>query len=274
MGVEQSDLLAAAVKFGITDLVEGQKRARVDERCQQRGGCQSFWDSCDGRRGVEDAQVQAEVVERRKSDTLVRATACPPLGAVGKTASVLDRGEGPPEYVSAQNVDPSVALTHQNLNTQDNSNSLHSEPIPSSDDSEFSCLLNSLTDCAAPCSVNGATTSFDRDSKSRLHRGGSDPLQSPALTDMMESDSEDQDAAPDATEESSRSAEPAKRAEAPEKERTRSTEERSVARRENLDLMKQMAQMVESTQISIKVKSFESILVSSVQPLKTLNLVS
>lgn len=251
VGVEQNDLLAAAIKFGIMDLVEGQRRAGVDERCQQRGNTQSFGYSCGGQQAVQDSQVLAEVVERSRSETL--ATSCPPKGAVGKTASVLNKGEGPAEHMLAQNVDLSVILTHQNLNIEDIRNT--SNRSASGDDSEFNCSFSSIVDCTAPCSINVATTSFDRDSNSRLHRGGSEPHQSPALTDMMESDFEDQHGFPVEAQVSGTSAQQPKRAEVPKEERTKSTKKRSLAGRKKLELMKQMAQMVERTQVSIKVKA-------------------
>lgn len=250
VGVEQNELLAAAVKFGITDLVEGQKQDGVAERCHQRVNGQSFWDSCQSREGAQDAQVQADI-------------------AVGKTASALDWEEGRSEHVPAQNVESCVTLAPQNLNVKDNSNTLCSERIPSSGlarggDPELNCTFN--TDCATPWPVNMATTSFDRDSNGWLREGGGEQLQSPARSDMMESESEDQDAVPDVAEEGRTNAEQPKRAEVPEVERAKSTEERSpLAGRKNLELIKQMAQMVESTQISIKVKSFSNTLVSLVQ---------
>lgn len=252
VGVEQNDLLAAAAKFGITDLVEGQKQEGVAERCPQRVNGQSPWGSCQSREGAQDAQVQAEI-------------------SVGKTASALDRQEGRSEHVPAQNVDFCVTLAPQNLNIEDNSNTLRSERIPSSGlasggDPELNCTFNSITNCAAPWPVNVATTSFDRDSNGWLHKGGGEQLQSPALSDMMESESEDQDAVPDVAEEGRTNAGQPKRAEVPQVERAKSTEERSpLAGRKNLELIKQMAQMVESTQISIKVKSFSNTLVSLVQ---------
>lgn len=248
VGVEQNDLLAAAIEFGITDLVEGQRQAGEEEGCNQRVNCQSFWESCKGREGVQGAQVQAEMVGRRQFESPVRANSC--------AASVVGQEESPSEYMQAQNADFCVTSTPQN------SSNLRLEQIPSSvsasdGDSELNCSLSSITDCTAPWSVNVATTSFDSDSNRRLRQGGSDRPQSPAITDLMESESEDQDAVPDAAEESRTSAEQPKRSEVPEVERVKSTEERSpIAGRKNLDLIKQMAQMVERTQISIKVKSF------------------
>lgn len=277
VGVEQNDLLAAAIEFGITDLVEGQKHVWVEERGHQRVNCQNLWDNCEGREGVQDAQVRAEMVERRELKSPVRATSCTSAAAVGKTASTRDREESSSEYMPVQNVDSCVTSTPQNLNIEDISNTLRSELNPSSrsandTDSELNCSFNSLTDCTAPWSVNVATTSFDRDSNGRLHQRGGDQLQSHAIADMMESESEDQDAVLDAAEESGTSAGKPKRAEVPQVERAKSTEERSpLAGRKNLNLIKQMAQMVESTQISIKVKSFYNTLVSSVLLLKTLS---
>lgn len=246
VGVEQNDFLAAAIKFGITDLVEGQKQAWVEERCRQGGDCQSFSDSCKAQEGVQDAHVQAEMVGRREFESPLRAACCAPVGAAGKTAIAQDQEEGLSEYMPAQNLDCSLTSTPQNLNNEDNSNTLCSERIPSSglasnDDSELNCSFNSITNCTTLWSV-------DSDSNNRSHHGVSDHFQSPALTDMVESEFEDQDAVPNGVEESGASAKQPKRAEVPEVERLKSTEERN-----NFDLLKQMA---ESTEISIKVMSF------------------
>lgn len=264
VGVEQNDLLAAAIKFGIMGLVEGQKQAGVGGRCHQGLNCLSCRDHCEGRAGVQDAQVQAEMVECRVLDIPVSA----PAGAAEKTASTLDRGEGPSEYVPAQNVDFCVMVTPEHLNIEDNFNTLRSPRIPSffsksaiNAEPELNCSFKNTTDSTAPWSVNVATTSFDRDSNGRVPQGVSE-LQSPALGDTMESGSEDQ------SEESRGSAEQpcsARRAEVPGEDRAKSTEERSaLVGRKNLGLMKHMAQMVESTQISIKVKNFKNTFVSPV----------
>lgn len=281
VGGEQNDLLAAAIKFGIMDLVEGQQQAGVEERCHQRVNRRSCRDRCEGRAGVQDAQVQAEMVERRLlSGSPVRATSCASAGAVEKMVSTLDQEEGPSEYTPAQNVDFCVPPTPQNLNIDNNFNTVRSPRIPiifsesaSDDESELNRSFDSITDPTAPWSVNVATTSFDRHSNGLVPQGGSNELQSPALRDTLESGSEDQDAVRHAAEESRRSAEQpfsAKRAELPGEERAKSTEERSaLAGRKNLDLMKQMAQVVESTQISIKVKNFKNTFVSPLELLET-----
>lgn len=263
VGVEQTDLLAAAIKFGITDLVEGQRQAGSEERCHQGVNCQSLWDSCEGREGVSDAQAQAETIGRRELESPERATSCGSVGAAGKTPSALDQEEGPSRYTPGENVDYCVTSTPRNLINEDNPNIFWSERIPSSvsssdRDSELNCSLNTLTDCTTSWSVNVATSSFDSDSNGRVRQGVSDQLQSLALTDMVQS--EDQDAVPDAAEESRTSAEQPKRAEMPEVERVKSAEERSsLAGRKNLDLIKQMAQMAKSTQISIKVRAFKTL---------------
>lgn len=265
VGVEQNDLLAAAIQFGITALVEGQKQAGVEERCHKKVNCRSCRDRCEGRAGVQDAQVQAEMVEgRSSSDCPVSATSCASAGTVEKAASTLDQEEGPSEYTPAQNVDFCITPTPQNLNIDNNFATLRSPQIPiifsesaSDDESELNRSFDSVTDPTAPWSINVATTSFDRDSNGSVPQGGSNELESPALRDMIDLGSESEDAARHVAEESRRSAEQpcsAKRAEVPGEGRMKSMEERSVlAGRKNLDLMKQMAEMVKSTQISIKV---------------------
>lgn len=265
VGVEQTDLLAAAIQFGITDLVEGQRRAGVEERCHKRVSCRSCRGRREGRAGVRDAQVQAEMVGRRSlSDCPVSATSCASAGAVEKTASTPDQEEGPSEYTPAQIVDFCVTPTPQNLNIDCSFTTLRSPQLPiifsdsaSDDESELNRSFDSITDPTAPWSVDVATTSLDRDSNGSVPQGGSSELESPALRDKIDSGSEDQDAARRVAEESRRRAEQpcsARRAEVPGEGRTKRLEERSgLAGRKNLDLMKQMAQMVKSTQISIKV---------------------
>lgn len=183
LGMEQSDLLAAATKLGITDLVEGRKQDDVEERCHQRVNGQSVWDSCESREGVQDAQM----VQRREFESPVRATSCACAILDRKTASSLCQEEGLSEYTPPQNVDfcaTSTPLHH--LNIEDNLNALRSERIPSSrlsssDDPELSCSFNGITQRTAPWPANPATTSFNN----RVHQGGREPLQSPALTDMI-----------------------------------------------------------------------------------------
>lgn len=265
MGVEQNDLLSAAIKFGITDLIEGQKRVGVEEGRPQRthyGSCRERNES----RGVQDAEVQAEMVERRAADSQVRTTSCATTGIL--TVSSSSQTEPPlqqSEYPLAQNMDFFVTLSPQNIAAEKNFNTLRSPPIPSipsesvsDEESELDQSFDSVTDPTATWSNSVFTFSFNGDSNSQIPQGGSPHHQSPVSQDLIELGSEEQETNLNAADKSRKSAEQlsfAKTAEVPGEDKAKATEERSAhAGRKSLEMMKQMAQMVETTQISIKVK--------------------
>lgn len=260
MGVEQSDLLSAAIKFGITDLVEGQKQAGLEERCHQSVNCRTCRGCSEGTGGVQDAQVHTKMVERRVLDSQVRVTSCASAGAVEMCSP--DQEEGPSEYMPPPNVDFCVTLAAQNPNIGENSNTLCSPRNPSifsesasDDESDLDHSLDSITNPSPPLSVNVASTSCGRDSNGRVPQVGSDEPQLPALRDTTTLVSVDQKST---AEESGRSAEhpcSAKRAEVPGEEIAKSTEgRRALTRGKDFD---QIAPMVESTQISIKVMNLK-----------------
>lgn len=257
VGVEQNDLLSAAFEFGITDLTEGQKRVGVEEGRPQR----THYASCRERnesRGVQDAEVQAEMVERRAADSQVRTTICVPTGILtvsssSQTEPVLQRSE----YPRAQNMDFFATLSPQNIAAEKDFNTLRSPPIPSiasesvsDEESELDRSFDSVTDPTATWSNSVLTFSFN-DSNSPYH-------QSPVSRDLIELGSEEQETNPKAADKSRKSAEQpsfAKTADVPGEDKAKTTEERSAhAGRKSLEMMKEMAQMVETTQISIKVK--------------------
>lgn len=267
MGVEQNDLLSAAIKFGITDLIEGQKCVGVEEGRPQRthyGSCRERNES----RGVQDAEVQAEMVERRAADSQVRTTSCVQTGIL--TVSSSSQTEPPlqqSEYSSslAQNMNFFVTLSPQNIAAEKNFNTLRSPPIPSipsesvsDEESELDRSFDSVTDPTATWSNSVFTFSFNGDSNSQIPQGDSPHYQSPVSRDLIELGSEEQETNPNAADKSRKSAEQpsfAKTAEVPGEDKAKATEERSAhAGRKSLEMMKQMAQMVETTQISIKVK--------------------
>lgn len=279
VGVEQNDLLSAATTFGITDLTEGQKRVGVEEGRPRRthyGSCRERNDS----RGVQDAEVQAEMVERRAADSQVRTTSCVPTGILisSQTESPLQQSE----YPLAQNMDYFATLSSQNIAAEKNFNTLRSPPIPSipsesvsDEESELDRSFDSVTDPIATWSNSVFTFSFNGDSNSQIPQGDSPHHQSPVSRDLIELGSEEQETNPNAADKSRKSAEQpslAKTAEVPGEDKAKTMEERSAhAGRKSLEMMKQMAQMGETTQISIKVKKkylshfyyFESIFYNS-----------
>lgn len=256
VGVEQNDLLSAAIKFGITDLTEGQKCVGVEERRSQRthyGSCRERNES----RGVQDAEVQAEMVERRAADSQVRMTSCVPTGMTVSSSSQTEPPLQQSEYPLAQNMDFFAALSPQNIAAEKNFNTLRSPPIPSIP-SESVSDEDSVTDPTATWSNSVFTFSFNGDSNSQIPQGDSPHHQSPVSRDLIELGSEEQETNPNAVDKSRKSAEQpsfAKPAEVPGEDKSKTTEERGAhAGRKSLEMMKQMAQMVETTQISIKVK--------------------
>lgn len=265
VGVEQNDLLSAAIKFGITDLIEGQECVGLEEGQPQRthyGSCRERNES----RGVQDAEVQAEMVERRAADSQVRTASCVPTGIL--TVSSSSQTEPPlqqSEYPLAQNMDFFATLSPQNIAAEKNFNTLCSPPIPSipsesvsDEESELDRSFDSVTDPTAIWSNSVFTFSFNGDSNSQIPQGDSPHHQSPVSRDLIELGSEEQETNPNAADKSRKSAEQlsfAKTAEVPGEDKAKTTEERSAhAGRKSLEMMKQMAQMVETTQISIKVK--------------------
>lgn len=262
-GVEQDDVLSAARQFGITDLVAGRKDARTKGSC---GSCRER----NRNRIMQDAYVQAEMTGWRDSLADKRSgvsTGTQTVKADEKTVDSSFTHQTKPLTQDPQGLDFIFTLQPQNtpLDNHYYSTGLQSTPSvpsgPPSDgestlDRSTSSLTNPTSTSAWPSDVMTLLISPDDDSNSLTPRGDRCSQQSPESGDSTQGlaeegkDSEDGDSNGNSREKA---------------------EEPNCADREDilgekhacanvgskcLAMMKQH-QMVETTQISIKVRTSE-----------------
>lgn len=136
--IEQNDVLTAARQFGITDLVEGQKDGKtkeveLQEMRQSLGRCSEYYIYTEAvgeraeSRKMQDAQVQAEMAQRRDTDSPVEKRSCVSTStqtikagekAVGSSLTLFDQTTPPspePAPSVTQSFDFSTLLQPQNI---------------------------------------------------------------------------------------------------------------------------------------------------------------
>ncbi|XP_044202324.1 uncharacterized protein LOC122979161 isoform X1 [Thunnus albacares] len=281
--VEQNDVLAAARQFGMADLVEGHKD--LQERWQSLGRCSKYCIHAEevGQRAesrkMQDAQVQAEMAQRRDTDSSAEKRSCVSTGtqtvnagekAVGSSLTLSNQTKPPtpePAPSVVQNLDFSILLQSQNITLEKHLCSTSSPLIPrmlngaptdgestsyqSSDSitnpTPISQVSNNLT---FPVSLNDASNSPTPEEDSTYQQPSEfvDSIQVLAeeLAGLEDGQTNDQMSE--------------KRDEGEVmlgEEKGKSTEKRCANANtgmKSLTNMKQLQQMMETTQISIKVK--------------------
>ncbi|XP_045904502.1 uncharacterized protein LOC123970491 [Micropterus dolomieu] len=280
--VEQNDVLSAARHFGITDLLEGQKDGGMKERDLQ---IKCFGSSRERNesRIMQDAQVQAEMTGRRATDAPIEKRTCVSTGtqtvkAGEKTVGFThcDQTKPPtsePATSVAQSLDCFISLPPQNITPEKHLCSTSFPPIPSmpsgapSDgESTLDRSSDSITNpsSTSPLSSSGKifplpvnddldppTPQEDGTYQQSLEFGNHVRVlaeEGTGLEDAKTADYRENREQPSCR---------ASRDDVLEEERGNSTEKRRVHANigmKSLAKMKRMQHMMETTQISIKVK--------------------
>ncbi|XP_050922978.1 uncharacterized protein LOC108885748 [Lates calcarifer] len=291
--VEHDDVLAVARQFGIADLVEGQKDegmnvAELQEKRRSLGRFrengrqaeESRWR--DENRKMQDAQVQAEMVGRRDTDSPIEKRSCISIGTQTVKAGEKSVGSfiilsgqatplSPESELKAQSLDFSVMLQPQSLTLDKQFCSTSCPGIYSMDKgapSDGESPLNQSSGCVInPTSTPalfGETLTFPisliDDSESPSREEGSGHQQSSESGDSLQALAEERTELENGkrngmTADDRGDTEQPSQAdidEMPGEESTKSTV-RHVGTK-NMAKMKEMQQMMETTQISIRVK--------------------
>ncbi|XP_044044820.1 uncharacterized protein LOC122872861 isoform X2 [Siniperca chuatsi] len=275
--VEQNDVLSAARQFGITDLLEGQKDGGMKEgELQEKsfGSCRERNES----RKMQDAQVLAEMPGRRDTDSPIEKRSCVSTGtqtvkAGEKTVcrSFTHSGQTkPPTPEPGSSVAPSLdffmSSQPQNITLEKNVCSTSFPPVPSmpsgapSDgESTLDGSSDSVTDPKSTSALSSNVMTFPISLN--------DNSNSPTPREEFEFGDSIQVLAKEGTgleggkmadnRENREQPSHANRDEVLGEEKGNSTEKRHAHANvgmKSLAKMKQMQRMVETTQISIKVK--------------------
>nr|XP_019939867.1 PREDICTED: uncharacterized protein LOC109627625 [Paralichthys olivaceus] len=287
---EQNDVLALACQFGITDLVEGQKdggiwRAELQERRRKspesvrENGFQAEKRRRDESGTMKDAQVQAEMDERRETDAPAEKRSCTSTGTqtvkAGERSLVrcIDgstQATPPTPEPGAQSLDFSVMLQPQSITHLKQFSSMSCPIIPSAPNdanSPFNQPSRIVTNCLSTPVLSSDVLAFrlsvNDDSNSQRHQDDGTVQQSSEFEDSAQVLAEDGtnpengkrngetgDCRQDTEQPSQFNS-----YETPEEERATSTDKRPVCvGMKSLARMKQMQEMTETTQSSVKVK--------------------
>ncbi|XP_040003066.1 uncharacterized protein LOC120800780 isoform X2 [Xiphias gladius] len=300
-GIEQNDVLALARRFGIAELLEGQKDRGMKEaerrgKRQSRGSCRENGFNTEESRGREqgrkmrDAQVQAEMAGRRDVDSPVEKRSCISTGtqtvkavekSVGSSVALSGQATPPtPESAPsvAQSLDFSVMLQPQNitLNKPFCSTScpvIISTPsttsgAPSDGESPLNCSFGTVTNPTSTPALSSDMLTFsislNDDSKSPRRQEDGTYQRSSEFWESIQGLAEDRTDL-ESGKRNGKMADFRGDTEQPSQvnrdemagEGGNSTEKRHVHANvgmKTLAKMKQMQQMMETTQISIKVK--------------------
>lgn len=269
-GSEQNDVLSAARRFGITDLVEGQKEGGMKEgehqnkrvgSCRQKGG--------GGRERIESREVQdtqdpAEMAGRRATGSPVEKRSLVSTGTqTGKDtagSSFTHSGQTKPptreqpESSLAPSLDFSVSLQPQNITLDKNVCSTSFPPIPSMPSGAPSDGQSLATSSDR---VTNPTSALASPSNAISHNGDSNsptPLEDGTCWQPPGGNANDKMA--DSRRNTERPSH-ANRDERPGGEKGNPTEKRHAHANvgtKSLAKMKQVQQMMETAQISIKVR--------------------
>ncbi|XP_062244471.1 uncharacterized protein LOC133954170 [Platichthys flesus] len=289
--VEQNDVLALARQFEITDLKEGgiwraepqERRRKIPESERQNGFQAEKEKRRDESRITKDAQVQADMAERKDTDAPAEKRTTTSTGT--QTVIAVERSlvrfidcstqvAPPTPEPGAQSLDLPVMLQPQSI-TQVKQLSSMSCPVipsmhsgvPSEGNSPLSnpcrILTNSTSTQALSRDMLTFGLSLDDDSNSQRHQEDNTVQQSSEFEESIQvladygtnpengkRDGETADSKRD-TEQPSQ----VNRDETPEKERAKSSDKRHVCvGMKSLAKMKQLQETTETTQISAKVK--------------------
>ncbi|XP_035039173.1 uncharacterized protein LOC118124983 isoform X2 [Hippoglossus stenolepis] len=288
--VEQNDVLALARQFGITDLKEGgiwraepQERRRKNPESERQNGFQAEKRRKDESRTMKDAQIQAEMAERKDTDAPAEKRSCTSTGtqtvkaaerSLVRSIDCSTQATPPTPEPGAQSLDFPVMLQPQSITHVKQFSSMSCPVIPSmhsgapSDgNSPLSNSCRIVTDSTSTPALSSDMLTFrlslDDDSNSQRHQ------EDPTVQQLSEFEDSVQVLAEDGTnpENGKRDGETTdsrrdteqpsqfNRDETPEEEREKSSDKRHVCvGMKSLAKMKQMQEMTETTPISVKVK--------------------
>ncbi|XP_071361229.1 uncharacterized protein [Trachinotus anak] len=293
-GTEQNDVLAVARQFGIANLVEGQedggmKEAELQERsrrsCRENGFHAEESRGRNESRKMQDAQVQAEVAGRMDTASPAEKRSCISTGtqtvkagvkSVGSSVSLSSQATPPaPESAPsvAQSLDFTAMLQPQSIALDKQCCSTFCPVIPTmptgASSNGESMLNQSSGSLKNPTSTRVFSSdtltppiSLNDDSGSSRPQEDSTYQQSPELGGSIQALAAEERTELESRKRSGKMADgrgdrgrpsQANSDEMPGEERGKSTEERQVGMK-SLARMKQLQQMMETTQISIKVK--------------------
>lgn len=278
-GLEQNDVLSAARKFGITDLVEGQKDVGMKSGEPQEKRCSGCRERNESRK-IQDAQVQAEMAERRATDCAVGKTNSVSTGTqtvkagektVGSSLSCSGQTKPPtrqPAFPVAQSMDFSITLPPKNITLYKHFDSTRLPPIPSvpsgapgdresTFDRSSDSVTNPMTTSAWFNNVKTFPISLNDDSNTLIPQEDSSCQQCSEFGDRIGMGLEDEQTNAKTPDKRENAEQPsyANRDEVLGEEKGNSTEKKHAhVGRKSLATMKRMQQMIETTQISIKVR--------------------
>lgn len=291
--VEQNDVLAVARLFGIRELVEGHKNGKMEGELQEKMqlfGCSKEnnihpkGSEREDRRKMQDAQVQAEMAGRRDVDSPAENRSYVTTGtqtgekSVGSCITCFSQASTPECAPSvAQHVDFSSMLQPRNITLGEQFCSTSCPVIPSmtsgarndakSTLNRSSCVINFKSTSALsnntmtfPLSLNDDINSFTSSEDSTYQQSSEygKSLQAQAKKTMGLGDEKTNGHIPDSRENTEETRQ-ASRDEILGEKNGKSTEKghlHASVGTKNLAKMKQMQQMLETTQISIKVRYF------------------
>lgn len=272
--VEQNDVLAAARLFGMADLVGGQKDGKTkDMEFQER------WQSLRMCRKMQDAQVQAEMSGRKDTDFSREKRSCVSIGtqtvdagekAVGSSFSLSNQtntSTTEPALSVAQNLDFSILVQPRNITLEQHlcSTSFPLIPrmpsgAPSDGESTSYQSSDSLTNPTSTSQTSSNLTfpiSLNDTSNSLMPEGDITYQQSSYFVDSIQVLAKEKAGLENGQTNYQMTEKRVEGEVMPGEERGNSTEKRRANANtgtKSLAKMKQMQQMMETAQISIKVK--------------------
>ncbi|KAM7393676.1 hypothetical protein PAMP_020531 [Pampus punctatissimus] len=262
--IEQNDVLAAAHQFGMVDLVEGQKEDKTEktkevelqERWQSLGRCSKYCfdtEERDESRKMQDAQVQAQMAGRRDTYSPVEKRNCVSTGTqtvkagekpVGTSLTLCDQTKPPtpePAPSDVQSSDLSLLLKPQNITLEKQfcSSDCITNPTPTS---------QVCSNLIVPVSLNDTSNSLTPAEEGAYQ-------QSSQLVDSIQVFAKERAGLEDGqTNKDQMSEKRDNGGVMPEEEKGNSTEKRHAHANIGMKSLAKMKQMMETTQISIKVK--------------------
>lgn len=273
--VEQNDVLSAARQFGIADLVERQKDLGTNEGEKQRKSCASCIERNESRK-IQDTRVQAEMAGSRAAEKRSCVSTNTRTVKVGEkkvgSLSLTHSGQTKtpvqePASSSAQPLNSSIMLQPQNTTLHKHIHTTCFPPVhnmhrwaPSDGDSTLSS--DSLPKPTSTSALSSDVMSFpiplNEDSNSPTPQEDSSYQQSSEFGDMVGTSSGEEKTNPktaDRRENTERASTAGRDEILGEENPTEKKLAHANAGIRNMPKMKQMQKMMESTQISIKVRS-------------------